>query len=176
MVSSTSVYGVNDGSWVDEKTESDAPRGDSKWISEMERVILSSDIPAIILRLGGIYGPYRHRLKQIEQGKFTPSFSDAYVNRIHVQDAVAGLELLIYKGRAGDVYLGVDDYPSTQKEFYTWLYEQLGWSLPQIESLPKDFVHGSNKRCSNKKIKDLGLSLKYPTFKEGYSEILKKEV
>lgn len=178
FISSTSVYGVTDGSWVDELTE---PGGNfetqedaqnAQWLLNAENLVLASGIPGIIFRLGGIYGPGRHRLRLIKEGKMKPSFTDLYTNRIHRDDIVGGLELLLEKGKAGEVYLGVDDDPATQDTFYSWLYEKLHLPKPPVVESAKLTAHGSNKRCSNRKIKALGLQLKYPTFREGYAELL----
>lgn len=171
LISSTSVYSVKDGSWVDEKD--DPKRGgamdaDAEWLLKTEELVLSEK-QGVILRLGGIYGPGRNRIEALKAGKLKSSFSEAFVNRIHVDDAAAGIELLLEKGKTGEIYLGVDDQPSTQKEFYEWICDKL--SLPKESGeTPKEIVRSSNKRCSNKKIKELGLKLKYPTFKEGYAE------
>ena len=181
LISSTSVYSTGDGSWVDETTLVDGGRfetkeaeANAKVLVETERLVLSSGIPSIIFRLGGIYGPGRHRLKALKEGKMKPSFSETMINRIRVEDIVAGIELLMTKGKQGEIYLGVDDHPSTQKEFYEWVYEKTGWPRPNSNGASAGMVHGSNKRCSNKKIKELGLKLEYPSFKEGYAALLKE--
>ncbi len=181
LISSTSVYGTRDGSWVDEDDNPAAPGYENKEQEEnakhllaTERLVLASGIPANILRLGGIYGSGRHRLQALKEGKIKPSFSDIYINRIHVEDIVAALLLLIEKGKPGEIYLGVDDAPSTQKEFYEWLYAKLSLPKPSTESTKVGSVHGSNKRCVNKKIKKLGLKLKYPSYREGYETLLRE--
>jgi nucleoside-diphosphate-sugar epimerase len=102
-----------------------------------------------------------------------PSFSGTYVNRIHVEDIVAGIELLMEKGKLGEIYLGVDDHPSTQREFYEWIYEKTGWPRPIVNGA-SPAVHGSNKRCTNAKLKALGWAPKYPSFREGYAPLLKE--
>ncbi|MGH8500356.1 MAG: NAD-dependent epimerase/dehydratase family protein, partial [Methylococcales bacterium] len=67
LISSTSVYGTADGSWVDERTpvggslESKEAEENAKVLIETEKLVLSSGFPALVLRLGGIYGPGRHR-------------------------------------------------------------------------------------------------------------------
>jgi nucleoside-diphosphate-sugar epimerase len=182
FISSTSVYGVTDGAWVDESTppggnfETQEDAQNAQWLLNAENLVLASGIPGIIFRLGGIYGPGRHRLRLLKEGKMKPSFTDLYTNRIHRDDIVGGLELLLEKGKAGEVYLGVDDDPATQREFYTWLCQKLNLPVSgeSDNGAAKTTAHGSNKRCSNRKIKALGLQLKYPTFREGYAELLKE--
>jgi len=180
FISSTSVYGTADGSWVDEKTtacvgffESKGSEENAKILIKTEKFVLASGMPSIVFRLGGIYGPGRHRLRVLKEGKMKPSFSGTYVNRIHVEDIVAGIELLMEKGKPGEIYLGVDDHPSTQKEFYEWVYERSGWPRPAANGTCS-MVRVSNKRGSNAKLKALGWKPKYPSFREGYAPLLKE--
>ena len=173
FISSTRVYGRTQGEggvWIDESVEPKPDDEDGRNLLEAERIVRETS--GIVFRLGGIYGPGRNRIRQIRSGELVPEFSEIYVNRIHVEDVVRGIELLLNKGRAGEVYLGVDDRPTTQNEFYTWLFERL--SLQKSSSNPKTagHFHGpSNKRCSNDKLKKLGLQLKYPTYQDGYSSL-----
>lgn len=173
LISSTSVYGVMDGSWVDEKDDARSTwiaDKDTEWLLKTEELVLTES-QGIVLRLGGIYGPDRNRLEALRTGKLKPSFSEAFVNRIHVDDAVSGIELLLERGKVREIYLGVDDHPSTQKEFYEWLCPKLGLKIT-TDTASKEIARVSNKRCLNKKIKVLGLKLKYPTFKEGYDQLI----
>lgn len=173
LISSTSVYGLMDGSWVDEKDDArkaGAADRDAEWLLKTEDLVLSES-QGIVFRLGGIYGPGRNRLEALKSGTLKPSFSEVYVNRIHVDDAVSGIHLLLEKGRPKEIYLGVDDCPSTQKEFYEWLCPKLGLKIT-TDKILKESARVSNKRCLNKKIKELGLKLKYPTFKEGYDQLI----
>jgi nucleoside-diphosphate-sugar epimerase len=177
FISSTSVYSTQDASWVDEATHpakgpyaSHELAENAKFLLEAERLVLNSGKSANVLRLGGIYGPHRHRIEAIRSGKWAPKLSDIYTNRIHIEDITSAIRLLIEKGKPGEIYLGVDDEPCTQKEFYTWLYGKLNMPIPA----GGDAAGGqqSNKRCSNRKIKELGLVLKYPNYKLGYSSFL----
>lgn len=169
FISTTGVYATADGSWVDEKN---GALDESSVLLKTERMVLKDGRPACVLRLGGIYGPGRNRIGAIKSGAFKPALSEDYTNRIHLEDVISCIKLLFEKGRAGEVYLGVDDHPCTQKEFYSWLYGQLSLPLPE-GGTDRMRPHGSNKRCSNKKIKSLGMKFKYPSYKEGYEALLK---
>lgn len=181
LISSSRVYGQNSGAWVDEATKpeledylSGKVDENAKCLWETERLVLSSLVPAVIFRLAGLYGPKRHRLKPLKEGKIKPLFSSAYTNRIHVEDAVNGIKLLMEKGKPGEIYLGVDDEPATEEVFYSWVYEKLSQPKP-----PQDLAQSltspmSNKRCSNKKIKELGMKFKYPSFREGYRSLFEE--
>ena len=180
LISSTSVYATQDGSWVDERTEPMAQNhGDresqenAKVLLETESLVLNGGFPGLVLRLSGIYGEGRNRVKSLQDGRVKPVFSDVFMNRIHVTDIVRALRLLLDKGKVGELYLGSDDRPSTQKEFYGWVFEKLGLPIPTSTDQAQENRHGqSNKRVSNKKLKDLGLQLRFPSFKEGYTPLI----
>ena len=165
-LSSTGVYGNQNGEWVSEETP---PRPDSertKILLEAENQVLQSGLPAAILRLGGIYGPGRNRIDAFRKGTW-PRASDAdkCMNFIHVDDIVNSIPVLLHKAESGKVYLGVDDEPIKQSEFCTWLAGKLGMSYqPKIKPIAV-----AGKRCSNARLKSLGVQLRYPTFREGYS-------
>lgn len=176
LISSTSVYGQRDGSWVDETTDPKINGYETEEAAKKAAILLQSekrvlDAGGIVLRLGGIYGLGRHRLAALKSGKMKAVPSDAWINRIRVEDIVAAIRILMEKGKPGEIYLGVDDRPSTQKEFYYWLAAELG--IPLAEEEPASGPHASNKRCSNKKLKSLGFRPRFPTFREGYAELVK---
>lgn len=176
LVSSTRVYGINDGAWVDENTDpsqngypDEEERSRAGCLLDAERAALTGGIPSVVFRLGGIYGPGRNRLKPIREGKIKPYASGEYSNRIHAEDAALGILLLMEKGSPGEITLGVDDEPSRNEEFYRWVCGRIRAKLP--DPLPAlDTVSG--KRCSNRKIKSLGMKFQYPTFREGYAALI----
>lgn len=182
LISSTSVYAVTDGSWVDEATDPMAgshadieSRENAKVMLAQEELVLKSGHPSIVFRLAGIYGPGRNRVKSILEGRVKPALSEVHMNRIHLHDLVRGIRLLLERGQAGEIYLGADDAPCTQREFYKWVFEKLSLPFPpSAESAEKTMLHGSNKRVRNDKIKALGLKLRYPTYKEGYEPLIKE--
>lgn len=190
FISSTSVYSTHDGSWVNEDTdpmkagyESKESEGNARCLLEAEKTVLSSGIPSTVFRLAGIYGPDRNRIRSLKEGRARPSFSEMYSNRIHRDDIVSGILLLMEKGNLEDIYIGADDCPSTLKEFYSWIYEELGLAnrtafrgeALEVEPDLLTSPHGTSfgKRCSNRKIKELGLDLRYPDFKKGYQELIR---
>jgi nucleoside-diphosphate-sugar epimerase len=182
LVSSTSVYSVTDGSWVNEATDPMAgshgdieSRENAKTLLAQEELVLKSGHPSIVFRLAGIYGPGRNRVRSLLEGRAQPVLSDVYMNRIHLTDIARGLRLLLDKGTPGEIYLGADDAPCTQREFYTWVLEKLSLPLPKsAKSAEKEMVHGSNKRCSNGKLKELGLHFRFPSYKEGYLPLIEE--
>ena len=69
FVSSSSVYGQQEGEWVDETSPAVASSYSGRVMLEAEQVALKSGIPSSIVRLTGIYGPGREwLLTQVRRG------------------------------------------------------------------------------------------------------------
>ncbi|WP_339488987.1 SDR family oxidoreductase [Pseudomonas sp. EL_65y_Pfl2_R95] len=174
FVSSSGVYGQQDGGWVDETSATEATGFSGKVMREAEQLALDSGIAATVLRLTGIYGPGREwLLNQVRQGYRVASEPPLYGNRIHVDDAAGLLAFLLQADASGvaldDCYIGVDDAPAPLHEVVIWLREQLGVSHWAEESTVR---RAGSKRCSNARAKALGWTPKYASYQQGYGAIL----
>lgn len=174
FVSSSGVYGQQDGGWVDETSATEATGFSGKVMREAEQLALDSGIAATVLRLTGIYGPGREwLLNQVRQGYRVASEPLLYGNRIHVDDAAGLLAFLLQADASGvaldDCYIGVDDAPAPLHEVVIWLREQLGVSHWAEESTVR---RAGSKRCSNARAKALGWTPKYASYQQGYGAIL----
>ncbi len=94
--SSTSVYAQNDGSQVKESSPTEPTAETSKILVETEKVLLDASqkkIPAVILRVAGIYGPDRgHWFKQFLKNEATMEGDGTRnLNMIHRDDLVGGI-------------------------------------------------------------------------------------
>lgn len=175
FVSSSSVYGQQNGEWVDETSETQAKGYSGQVMLEAEQVALNSGIPATIVRLTGIYGPGREwLLTQVRQGYRVAVDPPLYGNRIHADDAAGLLAFLlrhVEKGGSLDkVYIGVDDAPAPLAEVVAWLREYLGVTEWAEDASVR---RAGSKQCNNARIKALGWMPTYPTYREGYAAILK---
>jgi nucleoside-diphosphate-sugar epimerase len=174
FVSSSSVYGQQDGEWVDERSSTVASGYSGRVMLEAEQIALKSGIPASVVRLTGIYGPGREwLLTQVRRGYRVAVEPPLYANRIHADDAAGLMACLLEADRRGvaleDVYIGVDDAPAALADVVGWLREYLGVT----EWADDDSVRRTgSKRCSNARAKALGWTPKYPSFREGYAAIL----
>jgi len=174
FVSSSSVYGQQDGEWVDESSSTVASGYSGRVMLEAEQIALKSGIPASVVRLTGIYGPGREwLLTQVRRGYRVAVEPPLYANRIHADDAAGLMACLLEADRRGvaleDVYIGVDDEPAALADVVGWLREYLGVT----EWADDDSVRRTgSKRCSNARAKALGWTPKYPSFREGYAAIL----
>ncbi|WP_426225194.1 NAD-dependent epimerase/dehydratase family protein [Pseudarthrobacter sp. DSP2-3-2b1] len=176
FVSSTAVYGDAAGGWVDEST-TPAPGGFSgRIIREAEDLLLSrlrgTGSSPIILRLGGIYGPGRTRLiDQVRDGAAVIPDEPRYTNRIHRDDAAAAIvHLTTMEPMPAPAYLGVDSDPADMGEVLRFLAAEMGFPEPPVG--PAGEARGGNKRVSNALLRGTGFKFAYPSFREGYREVL----
>jgi nucleoside-diphosphate-sugar epimerase len=177
QASSTSVYGQTDGSWVTEESPTIPASATAQVLVEAENVLRNAytetGFPAILLRIGGIYGPERgHLFHQHLRGEATiRDDGKTWLNMVHLDDVIGSIIHLILKGEAGQIYNLVDNEPVTQLEFFNWLSQKLGKALPPSSPADPTRKRGvTNKRVSNLKLrKQTGYAFKYPTFRDGYA-------
>lgn len=177
FTSSTSVYAQQDGAWVDEASPTE-PRGFSgRRMIEGERVFRDGPFPAVVLRLGGIYGPGRTKLVDAVLGKREVTLAAGFTNRIHRDDAAGAIAHLLSIEQPEPVYLGVDHEPAETRTVLAWIAERLGVALPPFAPLggsADGLRRGTtNKRCRNDRLRASGYAFRYPTFREGYAAILR---
>jgi len=184
--SSTGVYGQNDGSTVKETSPAEPEAETSRVLVETEKLLLAAvatqRLPAVILRVAGIYGPGRgYAFKQFLKNEARIEGDGSRVmNMIHRDDLIGCIIATLKNGRPGEIYNAVDDEPVTQTHFFGWLAATLGKNPPPSvpenpEATRKRGV--TNKRVSNRKLKmEIGWPFVYPNFRIGYSaEILALE-
>lgn len=178
--SSTSVYGQDDGGWVDESapTAPGTPNGDC--LVEAEQTIIaarrSQGLPATILRVAGIYGPDRgYWLRQFLNGEARMEGDGGrFLNMIHVEDVAGAIEAVLTHADAGPIYNAGDNAPATQREMFEWLSDRLQRPFPAIVPAGTRRRAVTNKRIDNRKLRqETGWLPKYPTFREGYEALLR---
>ncbi len=189
-LSTIGVYGDHDGGWVDEATP---PRpvsdrsierlaAEDAWLA----LAAKTGVPAHIFRLAGIYGPGRNPLERLMAGERHSIFKPGQVfNRTHVEDIAAVLYAAIEKTRAGDpamanpIFNVTDDEPAPPQDVNAYAANLLGLEPPtlipieqaNLSPMARSF-YSENKRVRNERIRnDLGVALKFPTYREGLSAI-----
>ena len=176
--SSTSVYGQDAGEWVDESSPCEPTQPGGVCCLEAERLVWQAfpqrgdGIGANVLRLAGLYGPGRllSRIESLQRGDPLAGRPDAWLNLIHVDDAVATILKVERHWSAGETYLICDDRPVMRVDYFSALAKLVGAPPPRFDAtMPaRRGSGGLNKRCSNRKLRDrLGVTLRYPTLKEG---------
>lgn len=171
-VSSTSVYGDSAGGWVDESTVPQPQKFSGKILLQAEQLIQQVPCCSSIVRFSGIYGRGRSRLiNQVLAGKGRPESPEQWSNRIHSDDCAGVLAHLVQRFVTGQgleqVYLASDSQPVTQHSLRKWLAEQLS-----VDLIEEPVTGSATRRCSNKKLLDSGYCFKYPSYTEGYLELL----
>ncbi len=172
FTSSSAVYGQRDGEWVDESSPTEPASPTARVLVAAEQAILDGPFPATSLRLTGIYGPGRTRLVDlVRRGDAAVGSTPSYTNRIHAADAAAACVLLLELGAdAPPVVVGTDDEPADRAEVYRWLAERLGVDGPVVDD--ERAPDRGSKRCRNDLLRSLGWTPTYPTFREGYAELV----
>jgi nucleoside-diphosphate-sugar epimerase len=177
--SSTSVYGQTDGSVVKESSLTEPASPTSRLLVETEKLLLdaatTTRFPAVILRVAGIYGPERGHLflQYLRDEARIAGKGERILNMIHRDDLVNVIIAALKSGRVGEIYNAVDDEPVAQIHFFRWLSETLGKWMPPAASEEENAQRKrglTNKKVSNRRLKmELGVALKYPTFRQGYT-------
>lgn len=167
LVSSTAVYGVDDGSWIDETTPADPRTPTASLLLEAERTLRAALPGAVVLRLGGIYGPGRGRLIEDARSGRAPE-RPQFTNRIHRDDAAGAIVHLTTMNRAPEpIYLGVDNEPAERSDVLRFLAGELG-----VEPVAQVTGRPGGKRCDNGLLHGSGFAFRFPTYREGYRSIL----
>jgi nucleoside-diphosphate-sugar epimerase len=182
-ISSTSVYGQNNGEIVDESTPADRASDSGRICLDAERALWSwrdrqsPATAAIVLRLAGIYGPGRMlaRAESLLSGQPFSGKPEAWLNLVHGDDAASLALAAVNRGVDRKVYIGVDSEPARRRDFYGHLATLLGAPLPTFSGIIEPGGRGSesgiNKRVINPGTRrELGVGLRFPTYREGLAD------
>ncbi|WKW51789.1 SDR family oxidoreductase [Rhodomicrobium lacus] len=181
-LSTIGVYGDHGGGWVDEETPVSATVGRRSARAEVEiewtALAKEKGIALDIFRLAGIYGPGRSPIDRIRSGEARWIHKAGQVfNRIHVDDIAQTVIAAIRRDRLGGVHIFnvTDDEPAPNPDVLAYAADLIGVPKPplipyeeaELSPMARSFYEG-NKRVHNAKIKrELGVLLRYPTYREG---------
>jgi len=192
-LSTIAVYGNHDGQWIDETTPLTPALTRARDRIEAERAwqVLADarGIPAAIIRIAGIYGPGSNALETVKAGRARRIVKPGQVfNRIHVGDLAQIIDKAIDAAltrRAGGVFNAADDEPTAPGDPIVFAASLLGMPPPDeiaLEEASKAMTpfaisfYGESKRIRNNRIKSvLGVSLRYPTYREGLRALAAEE-
>ena len=129
------------------------------------------------MRLAGIYGPGQNALVALARGKARRIVKPEQIfNRIHVGDIAQAIEAAFAR-RAGGVFNIADDEPSPPADPVVLAAELMGRAppaeIPFAQAAPSMSEMGLSfwqecRRVRNDKLKrELGVTLRYPTYREG---------
>lgn len=170
-ISSTSVYGQTDGSWVDEASPTEPLEESGKVVLEAEQALRHDCPHSIILRFAGIYGPGRVlRKASLLKGEPVPGEGERYVNLIHVDDGVRAVLAAEAKAEPGETFLIADDTPPTRRELFTRTAALIGAPVPVFDG---GGGVEANRRVRNTKAKHrLGFQPVHASIQSGLSASL----
>ena len=167
FVSSTSVYGQDDGSWITEESPTEPARETGRILLEAEKIALEAG--GIAARLTGIYGPGRsYLLRNFLSGEAVlENGGGRWINQIHRDDGAAALVRLGDPEVSPGVYNVTDDTPPTQREVYGWMADFFGRPLPPEGPPGLALRRGvTSKRISNAKMHGLGWAPTFPSYRD----------
>lgn len=187
-LSTVGVYGDQEGRWVNETTEPRPNSARTEARVEAEKAWLEfgkqTGIPVHVFRLAGIYGPGRCVFDKLKAGIARRINKDNQVfSRIHVEDIASVLEASMAHPRAGAIYNVADDEPAAPGEVVAYAAELMGVPPPpevdfeeaDLTPMARSFYEGS-RRIGNERIKsELGVKLRYPTYREGLAALLNRD-
>ncbi|MEZ5829317.1 MAG: SDR family oxidoreductase [Hyphomicrobiales bacterium] len=185
-LSTVGVYGDQQGRWVDETTTPKPNSARTEARVEAERAWLDFGaeigVPSHVFRLAGIYGPGRSVFDKLREGTARRINKNGQVfSRIHVEDIAGVLEASIARPRAGAIYNVADDEPAAPGDVVAYAAKMIGVTPPpeidfedaDLTPMARSFYEGS-RRIGNELIKsELGISLRYPTFREGLASLIR---
>lgn len=187
-VSSTAVYGDRAGGWAFEDDALNAAslegarrvRAERDWLDAGRGMGLTVQL----FRLPALYGPGRSPLDKLRDGTARIVRKPGQVfNRIHVDDAVAGLFASMARPHPGAAYTLCDDEPSPAHVIIEGAARRLGLPLPPEVDLDDPSVsdamrrfYRDSKRLSNARAKaELGWRPRYPGWREGLEALIHRD-
>lgn len=187
-LSTTGVYGDQDGGWVDETTPClpSTRRGRERLAAEQgwQRLAAQQDLPLHIFRLAGIYGPGRGPFAKLRAGTARRIVKPGQIfSRIHAEDIAQVLLASIKAPCPGAIYNVCDDDPAPPETVIGHAAQLLDLPLPPEEDyataemtpMARSF-YAESKRVANDRIKrDLGIRLRYPDYRAGLAALARAE-
>ena len=189
-LSTIGVYGDRQGRWVDEQCTpqpiSDGSRhrvmAEDHWLAFGNTL----DVPAHVFRLPGIYGPGgRNQIEVVKAGHARRIVKpDQVFNRIHVDDLASVLMASMASAGGSPIYNVSDDEPAPANDVVTYAAALLGMEPPpeeafenaELSPFAKHF-YAECKRVRNDLIKkELGVTLRYPTYRDGLTAIAQADL
>ena len=181
-LSTVGVYGDHSGAWVNEDTQcrpvsvrsTERVEAEEAWMS----VAQQADIPVVVLRLSGIYGPGRNGFMNLDKGTARRLVKkDQVFNRIRVEDIGAATAFLSAQGASG-IFNITDDEPAPPQDVVTFAAALMGMEPPpeqafetaELTAMARSF-YGENKRVSNEKIRAMGFDFRFPNYRESLRQL-----
>lgn len=182
LISTTGVYGNCHGQWVNEETPLnpgvDRARRRFDAEQQFQRYCRKFNIPLVILRVSGIYGPEKLPLKRIKaQIPIVREEDSPFSNRIHADDL---LEICLRAGYTNEIegiFNCADGHPSTMCDYFMKVARAnhlpepptitLEQAKTQLSAGMLSYMEESRRIDNRKLLTTFKISLKYPDLDKG---------
>lgn len=182
LISTTAVYGDSGGAWISEQSAL-APgteRGQRRLDAEqrLEKWAVEQDVPFVILRVPGIYGPGRLPRERLEKALPVLNESECgFTNRIHSDDLAMICQVAAQSDISGEVFNVSDGNPGTMTDWFNQVADFLNIPRPPQVSMHEaekvmsagmlSYLKESRRIENTKLLKKLNIKLAYKTIEEG---------
>ena len=166
-LSTTGVYG--NSHVVDHTTPAAPSTAEACARVAAESAWVAGPWSSVVLRPAAIYGPGRGAHVSIAEGRFRLGGDGSnYVSRIHVEDLGTHVEAALFSEVTG-AWPVADAHPCTSREIAEYCSRLLGVPMPQqVEPALLHQTRRANRRVDGSQIREiLGVTLKYPSYREG---------
>jgi nucleoside-diphosphate-sugar epimerase len=189
-ISTTGVYGDCGGAVVTEETPVNAQTARARRRLDAETVLSAwgkeCNVPVVILRVTGIYGPGRLPVRHIAEGQPVLRPEEApLTNRIHADDLARVCIAAAARGEAGDIFNVSDGQAGTMTDYFNAVADAAGIPRPRqvtmaearqvMSPLMLSYVTESRRMDNRKMIEKLGIRLLYPDLATGLKASLEKK-
>lgn len=168
-VSSTRVYREAAGGWVDEHSPLNVSEPQARAMVAAEAVIRRARTTTVI-RPAGVYGdPHGMLIRRVLSGQGGAAGS-AFGNRIHREDLARLITHCLHLDEQGQAVpptlVAADEDTTPTHEVERWLAQKLGVTLSEA---PQQAISRANRQCRSALLKEIGFTLTYPSWREGYA-------
>jgi len=180
LISTTGVYGNCYGQWVDEtavvnpKVDRAFRRVDAE--RQFQSFCQAVNIPLVILRVSGIYGPGKLPMKRIRSKTAIVRQQDSpYSNRIHSDDLIEICFEAGFSEKIDGIFNCADGHPTTMYDYFMKVAQANHLPPPPVISLVQarkelspgmmSYMDESRRININKLISHFKMQLKYPNLK-----------
>ena len=188
-ISTTGVYGDCSGELISEdqpaKPKADRARRRFDMENQLKKWCERYNVPLILLRVGGIYGPKRLPLKRIEQA--VPVLKEELApktNRIHEDDLALICVAAASSLHQFRIYNVSDGTNSNMTEYFFTLADHFGMARPpaleweqaeqEISKGMLSYLRESRRVDNSRMLAELDIKLRYPTLESALQVFTKK--
>lgn len=191
-ISTSGVYGDCHGDWVPETRPAAPATLRARRRSDAEASLRGFGLTGVrvgLLRVPGIYAGDRPgggvRARLLSGGQLPRTQEDPYVNHIHADDLARACALALWRARPQRVYNLSDQSALRMGEYLDLAADLFGLArLPRMHTLLAEsaeatgwtsFLKESRRLLARRMQEELGLSLRYPSVREGLMADLERQ-